>query len=159
MLKNLRKAFFDFFREKNHLIIPSSPIVPHDDPSILFINAGMAPLKNYFLDPNSLPYSTKNLSSIQKCIRAGGKHNDLEEVGYTKRHHTFFEMCGNFSFGGYAHEEAIHLAWEFLTKKIGLDSKKLQVTVHPEDQKSLKIWKEIIAKDSIKFTEENEWSM
>ena len=156
---NLRKTFLEFFEGKNHLVMPSSPVIPHDDPSILFINSGMAPFKNYFLNPSSLPYSTKNLTSIQKCIRAGGKHNDLEEVGYTKRHHTFFEMCGNFSFGGYAHETAISMAWEFLTEKVGLQREKLYITVHPEDQKSFAIWKKIVSEDKISFTKENEWSM
>ena len=154
---DVRKLFLEFFGANQHTILKSAPLIPEHDPTLFFINAGMAPLKEYFLGTKTPP--SPNLASCQKCIRAGGKHNDLDEVGYTKRHHTFFEMCGNFSFGGYENSRAIELAWEFLTDRLGLDKNRLYATIHPEDKTSYSIWQELIPKEKIYFLEENQWSM
>jgi alanyl-tRNA synthetase len=139
------------------MVLKSAPLVPEYDDTLLFINAGMAPLKPFFL--NQLKPPATNLASCQKCIRAGGKHNDLDQVGYTQRHHTFFEMCGNFSFGGYAHKEAIHFAWEYLVKILKLSEERLHVTVHPQDATSYEIWSQIVPQERIYKLPENEWSM
>ena len=112
----IRKQFLEFFQSKGHTIVPSSPVVPHEDPTLLFTNAGMNQFKDVFLGFDKRPYS--RATTAQKCIRAGGKHNDLENVGYTARHHTFFEMLGNFSFGDYFKRDAIRYAWEFLTGEL-----------------------------------------
>jgi alanyl-tRNA synthetase len=116
--KELRQQFLDFFRERGHEVVPSSPLVPVDDPTLLFTNAGMVQFKDVFLGKDQRAYS--RAVSSQRCVRAGGKHNDLENVGYTARHHTFFEMLGNFSFGDYFKREAIQYAWEFLTDTLQL---------------------------------------
>ena len=121
--ENIRKSFRDFFKNQNHVEVPSSSLIPRDDPSLLFTNSGMVQFKNYFTGQES-PVN-KNIISIQKCLRAGGKHNDLENVGKTPRHHTFFEMLGNFSFGEYFKKEAIEMAWNFLTKELNIDKKKI----------------------------------
>lgn len=156
-LLQIRQAFLSFFENNDHLVISSAPLIPEHDDSILFVNAGMVPFKPYFLNQGKPP--AVNIASCQKCIRAGGKHNDLDQVGYTKRHHTFFEMCGNFSFGGYANEGAIKLAWTFLTQVLHLDSQKLYVTVHPHDLVSDQVWRQIVEPDHILQLTENEWSM
>ncbi len=134
----LRQAFLDFFAKKGHEIVPSSPLVPHNDPTLLFTNAGMVQFKEVFLGRDRRPYTTA--ASSQRCVRAGGKHNDLENVGYTARHHTFFEMLGNFSFGNYFKREAIQYAWEFLTKELALPAEKLWITVYQDDDEAANIW-------------------
>src|SRR5690554_2724253 len=136
----IRQAFLDFFAGKGHAVVPSSSLVPHDDPTLLFTNAGMNQFKDVFLGFDKRPYSRATTS--QKCVRTGGKHNDLENVGYTARHHTFFEMLGNFSFGDYFKRDAILFAWEFLTSSqwLGLPSDKLWVTVYAEDDEAYDIW-------------------
>ena len=135
---DIRKKFLKYFEGKGHTIVPSSPLVPKGDPTLLFTNAGMVQFKGVFLGEEKRPYS--RAVSAQKCMRAGGKHNDLENVGRTARHHTFFEMLGNFSFGDYFKEEAIVLAWEFMTKEMGLDQKNLLVTVFQEDDAAAMLW-------------------
>ncbi len=134
----IRKTFLEFFQSKGHTIVASSPVVPGDDPTLLFTNAGMNQFKDVFLGFDKRPYT--RATSSQKCIRAGGKHNDLDNVGYTARHHTFFEMLGNFSFGDYFKRDAIHFAWELLTQKFGLPADKLTVTVYAEDDEAFDIW-------------------
>jgi len=134
----LRQAFLDFFRDNGHRIVPSSPLVPGNDPTLLFTNAGMVPFKDVFLGREKRDYS--RACSSQRCVRAGGKHNDLENVGYTARHHTFFEMLGNFSFGDYFKRDAIHYAWTFLTEVIALPPEKLWITVFEEDDEAAAIW-------------------
>ena len=134
----IRQKFLDFFASKGHAIVPSSSLVPHDDPTLLFTNAGMNQFKDVFLGFDKRPYT--RAASSQKCVRAGGKHNDLENVGYTARHHTFFEMLGNFSFGDYFKHEAIHYAWELLTEVYKLPKEKLTVTVYAEDDEAYEIW-------------------
>jgi len=127
----LRKKFLDYFHSNGHEIVPSSSLVPANDPTLLFTNAGMVQFKETFLGLESRPY--RRAASAQRCVRAGGKHNDLENVGYTARHHTFFEMLGNFSFGDYFKREAIRYAWEFLTIELAIPAEKLWVTVYEED--------------------------
>jgi len=134
----IRQKFLDFFAAKGHQIVASSSLVPHDDPTLLFTNAGMNQFKDVFLGFDKRPYSRATTS--QKCVRAGGKHNDLENVGYTARHHTFFEMLGNFSFGDYFKRDAIKYAWELLTEVYGLPKDKLMVTVYAEDDEAYDIW-------------------
>ncbi|MDO4231662.1 MAG: alanine--tRNA ligase [Lautropia sp.] len=134
----IRQKFLKFFESKGHTIVASSPVVPHDDPTLLFANAGMNQFKDVFLGFDKRAYTRATTS--QKCIRAGGKHNDLENVGYTARHHTFFEMLGNFSFGDYFKRDAIHYAWELLTEVFGLPKEKLLVTVYAEDDEAYDIW-------------------
>ncbi len=134
----IRQSFLDFFASKGHTIVPSSPLVPGNDPTLLFTNAGMVQFKDVFTGQDTRPY-TRAVSS-QRCVRAGGKHNDLENVGYTARHHTFFEMLGNFSFGDYFKHEAIKYAWEFLTDVLKLPADKLWVTVYAEDDEAYDIW-------------------
>ena len=123
----LRQAFLSYFENKGHEVVSSSSLVPANDPTLLFANAGMVQFKDVFLGRDKRSY--KRATSSQRCVRAGGKHNDLENVGYTARHHTFFEMLGNFSFGDYFKEDAIRYAWEFLTEVAGLPAEKLWVTV------------------------------
>ena len=135
----IRKTFTEYFEKNSHRIIDSSTLAPNDDDSILFTNAGMVQFKKWFTGELKSKY--KNVVTIQKCIRAGGKHNDLENVGFTPRHHTFFEMLGNFSFGGYFKEEAINHAWHLLTKEYNLKKNKLLITVYKNDENSYKIWK------------------
>ena len=136
--KEIRQAFLDFFASKGHQIVASSSLVPHGDPTLLFTNAGMNQFKDVFLGFDKRPYT--RATSSQKCVRAGGKHNDLENVGYTARHHTFFEMLGNFSFGDYFKRDAIHYAWELLTKVFKLPEEKLLVTIYAEDDEAFDIW-------------------
>ena len=134
----IRQSFLDFFASKGHTIVPSSPLVPGNDPTLLFTNAGMVQFKDVFTGKDTRPYT--RAASSQRCVRAGGKHNDLENVGYTARHHTFFEMLGNFSFGDYFKREAIKYAWEFLTEVLKLPTEKLWVTVYAEDEEAYDIW-------------------
>ena len=146
----IRRAFLDFFVERGHTEVPSSPLVPANDPTLLFTNAGMVQFKDTFLGLEERPYT--RACSSQRCVRAGGKHNDLENVGYTARHHTFFEMLGNFSFGDYFKAEAIGYAWEFLTDVCGLPPERLWVTVYEEDDEAADIWLDRIGVDPARFT-------
>ncbi len=157
----LRKLFIDYFQKRGHKIVPSSPLVPKNDPTLLFTNAGMVQFKNIFLGEESRDY--KRAVTSQKCVRAGGKHNDLENVGHTARHHTFFEMLGNFSFGDYFKKEAIAFAWEFLTTEVKLPKEKLWVTVYKDDDEAFTLWQEVagVAADRIvrMGEKDNFWSM
>jgi alanyl-tRNA synthetase len=137
-VSQIRQAYLDFFAQKGHQIVPSSPVVPGDDPTLLFTNAGMNQFKDVFLGFDKRPYN--RATTAQKCIRAGGKHNDLDNVGYTARHHTFFEMLGNFSFGDYFKKDAIQFAWDLLTQVFKLPKEKLLVTVYAEDDEAFEIW-------------------
>ncbi|MDW5283553.1 alanine--tRNA ligase [Alteromonas macleodii] len=158
---DLRNKFIDYFKSHGHQAVASSSLVPADDPTLLFTNAGMNQFKDCFLGAEKRSY-TRAVSS-QRCVRAGGKHNDLENVGYTARHHTFFEMLGNFSFGDYFKKEAIEFAWNFLTKEIGLPKEKLLVTVYSEDDEAFDIWENHIGVPKEKIirisTSDNFWSM
>ncbi len=157
---DIRRAFIDFFVARGHTEIESAPLIPPDDPSLLFINAGMAPFKEYFIQPTTRPHP--RVVSAQRCMRAGGKHNDLDNVGYTARHHTFFEMLGNFSFGDYFKREAIGYAWEFLTKTLGIAPEKLWITIHTSDDEAARIWTEEIGIKQNKLSrleEDNFWQM
>ena len=140
--KQLRKTYFDYFISHGHELIESDSLVPRNDPSLLFTNAGMVPFKDVLLGVEKRSYS--RAVSSQRCLRVGGKHNDLENVGYTARHHTFFEMLGNFSFGDYFKREAIEFAWDLLTKEYSLAPEKLWVTVFRDDDESESIWVEDI---------------
>jgi len=157
----LRTAFLEFFARHDHQIVPSSPLVPANDPSLLFTNAGMVQFKEVFLGVEARPY-TRAVSS-QRCVRAGGKHNDLENVGYTARHHTFFEMLGNFSFGDYFKTDAIRWAWAFLTEELKLPAERLWVTVYEDDPEAERIWFEDVGIDRTRFSrcgeKDNFWSM
>jgi len=157
----IRSKFLEYFRERGHTVVASSPLVPANDRTLLFTNAGMVQFKDVFLGRESRDYS--RAASSQRCVRAGGKHNDLENVGYTARHHTFFEMLGNFSFGDYFKREAIHFAWEFLTRDLGLPPEKLWVTVFEEDQEAEDIWLEDVGVDARRFSRigahDNFWQM
>ncbi|WP_163558050.1 alanine--tRNA ligase [Halomonas sp. NO4] len=156
----IRQAFLSYFEENGHTVVPSSSLVPGNDPTLLFTNAGMVPFKDVFLGRDPRPY-VRAVSS-QRCVRAGGKHNDLDNVGYTARHHTFFEMLGNFSFGDYFKRDAIRFAWTFLTEILGLPKEKLWVTVHVSDDEAEAIWKEEIGVDPARFSkldEDNFWQM
>lgn len=157
MLREVRSRFLEFFRKKDHLITESASLLPQNDKSILFINSGMAPMKAYFLNEKTPP--CKRIANSQRCLRVGGKHNDLSEIGYTKRHHTFFEMLGNFSFGDYFKKEAIEYAWEFLTKELRFDKEKLYVTIHPEDEEALGYWLNFVEKQRITHLSSNVWTM
>lgn len=157
----LRQAFLDYFAAKGHEVVHSSPLIPANDATLLFTNAGMVQFKEAFLGLEQRPYSTA--TSTQKCVRAGGKHNDLENVGYTARHHTFFEMLGNFSFGDYFKEQAIEYAWDFLTNVLKLPKEKLWITVFEDDKESEDIWFNKIKIDQSRFSrcgeKDNFWSM
>ena len=158
-LNQIRSTFIDFFKGRDHLMIPSAPLVPQNDPTLMFVNAGMVPFKNYFTGAETPP--APRAVSVQKCVRAGGKHNDLDNVGYTGRHQTFFEMLGNFSFGDYFKEGAIELAWELMTKEIGLDPARLMVTIAPDDEDAAVLWRKIAGLPDSKIVrlDENFWSM
>src|SRR5438132_12377572 len=138
---DIRGAFLRYFEQHNHRVVKSSPLIPKDDPTLLFTNAGMVQFKDVLLGREKREYV--RATSSQKCARAGGKHNDLENVGYTARHHTFFEMLGNFSFGDYFKEEAITHAWELVTKQYGLAKDRLLVTVYAEDDEAHALWRKI----------------
>jgi alanyl-tRNA synthetase len=157
----IRQRFLDYFAGHGHEIVPSSPLVPGNDPTLLFTNAGMVQFKEVFLGLEKRPYS--RAASCQRCVRAGGKHNDLENVGYTARHHTFFEMLGNFSFGDYFKREAIGFAWEFLTREMKLPPDRLWVTVYHEDDEAADIWLKEVGVDPERFSrirgDDNFWSM
>ena len=157
----LRETFLKYFETHGHTIVPSSSLVPANDPTLLFVNSGMVQFKDVFLGSDKRGYTRATTS--QRCVRAGGKHNDLENVGYTARHHTFFEMLGNFSFGEYFKKDAIHYAWDFLTNVIGLPADKLWVTVYADDDEAADIWLNDIKVDAQKFTRigtsDNFWSM
>jgi len=160
-VNDIRRAFLDYFAANGHEIVESSPLVPRNDPTLMFTNAGMVQFKNVFTGNETRPYSRAVTS--QKCVRAGGKHNDLENVGHTARHHTFFEMLGNFSFGDYFKERAIELAWNLVTKEFGLDREKLLVTVHSSDEDAAELWKKIAGIPDSKViripTSDNFWAM
>ena len=140
-VNDIRKSFLDFFARNDHQVVASSALVPRNDPTLMFTNAGMVQFKNVFTGLEKRPYS--RAVTAQKCVRAGGKHNDLDNVGYTARHHTFFEMLGNFSFGDYFKERAIALAWELVTREFGLSPDKLLITVYIDDDDAFKLWKKI----------------
>ena len=160
-LKSIRSVFLNYFSHKNHQIVDSSNLVPNNDPTLMFTNSGMVQFKNVFTGLEKREYQRATTS--QKCVRAGGKHNDLENVGYTPRHHTFFEMLGNFSFGDYFKEQAIYLAWDLLTKEFQISKEKIIVTVFSEDETSFKLWKKITGLREEKIikisTSDNFWSM
>jgi alanyl-tRNA synthetase len=160
-LNEIRSAFLNYFGAADHLVIPSAPLVPQSDPTLLFVNAGMVPFKNVFTGAETRP--APRAASSQKCVRAGGKHNDLDNVGYTARHHTFFEMLGNFSFGDYFKAEAIELAWRLITKEFRLDEQKLLVTVYSEDEEAAALWRKIAGLPDSKIiriaTSDNFWAM
>lgn len=159
--RELRSAFLDFFSSKGHTIVDSASLVPDNDPTLLFTNAGMVQFKDAFAFRENRGYT--RAASCQRCVRAGGKHNDLDNVGYTARHHTFFEMLGNFSFGDYFKEDAIVFAWEFLTEVVGLPADRLWVTVHDSDDEAEKIWIEKVGFDPKRITrlgdDDNFWTM
>src|ERR1700689_4970820 len=158
---DVRSAFLEYFREHGHTVVPSSSLVPGNDPTLLFTNAGMVQFKDVFLGKEKRDYVRATPS--QRCVRAGGKHNDLEHVGYTARHHTFFEMLGNFSFGDYFKREAIGYAWEFLTTVLQLPPEKLWITVFKDDEEAANIWLKEMKVDAKRFSrcgeEDNFWSM
>ncbi len=157
--RKVRETFLSYFEEKGHRRVSSSPLVPAEDPTLLFTNAGMNQFKDVFLGRESRPYA--RAASAQKCVRAGGKHNDLDNVGYTARHHTFFEMLGNFSFGDYFKEEAIAFAWELVTERYGFEPKRLWATVYTDDDEAAKLWERYLpASRVLRFGEkDNFWSM
>jgi alanyl-tRNA synthetase len=158
---DIRRSFLEYFESTGHARVPSAPLVPHNDPTLMFVNAGMVPFKNVFTGLEKRPYSTA--TSSQKCVRAGGKHNDLDNVGYTARHHTFFEMLGNFSFGDYFKDQAITHAWTLLTKTWGLDPDKLTATVYHTDDEAFDLWKKIAGLPEERIiriaTKDNFWAM
>src|SRR5689334_20380859 len=158
---DIRAAFLDYFARHDHAGVPSSGLVPHQDPTLLFTNAGMVQFKNVFTGVEKRPYT--RATSSQKCVRAGGKHNDLENVGYTARHHTFFEMLGNFSFGDYFKEEAILSAWTLLNKEFGIPKERMLVTVYVDDDEAAQLWKKIAGYGDDKIIRiagsDNFWSM
>ncbi len=159
-VNQVRSTFLDFFARNGHEVVPSSPLVPRNDPTLMFTSAGMVQFKSVFTGQEKRPYT--RAATAQKCVRAGGKHNDLDNVGYTARHHTFFEMLGNFSFGDYFKERAIPLAWELVTKVYGLDAKRLLITIYHTDEDAYRIWKKVtgFADDRIIriATSDNFWS-
>ena len=158
---DIRAAFLDFFAKNDHEVVPSAPLVPRHDPTLMFTNAGMVPFKNVFTGQEKR--ANPRAASAQKCVRAGGKHNDLDNVGYTARHHTFFEMLGNFSFGDYFKERAILLAWELLTRDFALDKNRLVITVYADDDEAAKLWRKIAGLPDEKIIRiagsDNFWSM
>src|SRR5580693_4463331 len=157
----IRASFLEFFRKNGHQVLPSSSLVPHNDPTLLFTNAGMVQFKDVFLGKDARDYS--RAATAQRCVRAGGKHNDLDNVGYTARHHTFFEMLGNFSFGDYFKDRAIELAWNLITREFGLPRDRLIITVYAEDDQAFGLWKKIAGLPESKIlriaTSDNFWAM
>ncbi|WP_112323840.1 alanine--tRNA ligase [Oceanibium sediminis] len=160
-LNDIRSTFLDYFGEKDHEVVKSAPLVPRNDPTLMFVNSGMVPFKNLFTGVETRDYT--RAASCQKCVRAGGKHNDLDNVGYTARHHTFFEMLGNFSFGDYFKENAIPLAWNLITKEFGLPKDKLYVTVYHTDDEAADLWKKVAGLPDERIiriaTNDNFWMM
>jgi len=160
-VNEIRATFLDYFAKAGHEVVPSSPLVPRNDPTLMFANSGMVQFKNLFTGVEKRDYV--RATTAQKCVRAGGKHNDLDNVGYTARHHTFFEMLGNFSFGDYFKEEAIHHAWTLVTKEFGLDAKRLLVTVYASDDEAFGLWQKIAGLSDRKIirigTSDNFWQM
>ena len=160
-LNDIRKTFLEYFKKNGHEIVGSSNLVPNNDPTLMFANSGMVQFKNVFTGLEKRNYQRATTS--QKCVRAGGKHNDLENVGYTPRHHTFFEMLGNFSFGDYFKERAIELAWNLITKDFGIDKIKLYFTVFNEDDEAFNLWKKITGFGEDRIikisTSDNFWSI
>lgn len=160
-VNDIRKAFLSYFREEEHEIVASGPLVPRNDPTLMFTNAGMVPFKNYFTGLEKPPYL--RAATSQKCVRAGGKHNDLDNVGYTARHHTFFEMLGNFSFGDYFKDQAIEHAWTLITRDFAISKERLLVTVFSEDEEAARLWKKIAGLPDERIikiaTSDNFWSM
>src|SRR5438874_7006733 len=160
-LSDVRSGFLEFFAQRGHTVLPSSPLVPRNDPTLLFTNAGMVQFKNLFTGVEKRAY--RRAATSQKCVRAGGKHNDLENVGYTARHHTFFEMLGNFSFGDYFKDRTIELAWNLITREFGLDRDRLLVTVYAEDDEAASLWAKIAGLPESKIiriaTSDNFWAM
>ncbi|WP_426228237.1 alanine--tRNA ligase [Pararhizobium sp. DWP3-4] len=160
-VNEIRSTFLDYFKKNGHEVVASSPLVPRNDPTLMFTNAGMVQFKNVFTGLEQRSYSTA--ATAQKCVRAGGKHNDLDNVGYTARHHTFFEMLGNFSFGDYFKERAIELAWNLITKEYGIDAKRLLVTVYHTDDEAFGLWKKIAGLTDDRIiripTSDNFWAM
>ncbi|MET0169940.1 MAG: alanine--tRNA ligase, partial [Aliihoeflea sp.] len=160
-VNEIRSTFLDYFRKNGHEAVASSPLVPRNDPTLMFTNAGMVQFKNVFTGLESRPYS--RAATAQKCVRAGGKHNDLDNVGYTARHHTFFEMLGNFSFGDYFKEDAIAFAWNLITKELGIDAQRLLVTVYHTDDEAAGFWKKIAGLSDDRIiriaTSDNFWAM
>jgi alanyl-tRNA synthetase len=157
----IRASFLEFFRKNGHAVLPSSSLVPANDPTLLFTNAGMVQFKDLFLGKEVRDYS--RAATAQRCVRAGGKHNDLENVGYTARHHTFFEMLGNFSFGDYFKREGIHFAWNYITGTLEIPKDRLWVTVYTDDDEAERIWVEEIGVDPTRCTrlgeKSNFWAM
>jgi len=157
----IRAQFLDFFRKEGHEVVPSGPLVPRNDPTLLFTSAGMVQFKGVFTGVEKRPY--QRAVTAQKCLRAGGKHNDLENVGYTARHHTFFEMLGNFSFGDYFKERAIELAWRLVTKEYGLAKERLIATVYADDDDAYALWRKIAGLPESRViripTSDNFWAM
>src|ERR1700749_2617282 len=160
-LADIRSTFLDYFAGKGHAVVESSPLVPRNDPTLMFTNSGMVQFKNVFTGAETRPY--KRATTAQKSVRAGGKHNDLENVGYTARHLTFFEMLGNFSFGDYFKSNAIPFAWELVTKDFGLPKDKLLVTVYHNDDEAATLWKKVAGLPDDKIirikTDANFWRM
>src|SRR3954471_9756375 len=158
---DIRRSFLDYFEGEGHARVPSAPLVPHNDPTLMFVNAGMVPFKNVFTRLETRPYS--QATSSQKCVRAGGKHNDLDNVGYTARHHTFFEMLGNFSFGDYFKDRAIELAWNLITKEWGISPDRLTVTGYHTDDEAFDLWKKVAGLPESRIiripTKDNFWAM
>ena len=160
-VNEIRAAFLSYFEKHGHAVLPSSPLVPRNDPTLMFANSGMVQFKNVFtgLETREPPRA----ATSQKCVRAGGKHNDLDNVGYTARHHTFFEMLGNFSFGDYFKEEAIHHAWTLVTKDFDIDPSRLLVTVYADDDDAFDLWSKIAGLPDEKIiridTSDNFWAI
>jgi len=146
----IRSRFLTFFQERGHVVVPSSSLIPGNDPTLLFVNAGMVQFKDVFVGLESRPY--RRATTVQKCMRVSGKHNDLDQVGPSPRHHTFFEMLGNFSFGDYFKAEAIAYAWSFLTEEMGFPSERLYPTVYTEDDEAYALWEQHVGKEPGRIT-------
>ena len=160
-LNDIRSTFLDYFKRQGHEVVQSSPLVPRNDPTLMFANSGMVQFKNLFTGVETRDY--KRAVTSQKCVRAGGKHNDLDNVGYTARHHTFFEMLGNFSFGDYFKSDAIPFAWELITKEFDIPKERLLVTVYHTDEEAALLWKKVAGLPDDKIirisTNDNFWMM